>query len=70
MKARLINLVVQPVIVPDDGDSLTETRLQPVDVTARDLDELAPETIPALLGQIEEVLSARGSEKSSAPDAH
>lgn len=42
MTARLLKVMVQPVFVVDDGDELTEVKVQPVTLTAAQWRALDP----------------------------
>ena len=52
-RLRLVKVIVQPVFVLDDGESLEEVTAQPLPVTAQDWPTFATDTFPQMAAQVE-----------------
>lgn len=57
MSVRLIEVLVQPVLVDDDGDQLRKVDVPPVAVQATDWPAWATGTFPGLLAEVERQLA-------------
>lgn len=56
MKARLLKVVVQPVFVIDDGDTLAEQVAQPIEVSAADWPTFATDQFPDMVDALNKSL--------------
>lgn len=48
---RVVQFVVQPVLVFDDGENLTPLQVSPITVPAADWPQFSAETWPAMLAE-------------------
>jgi hypothetical protein len=48
---RVVQFIVQPVLVDDDGETLTPLQVQPITVSAAEWPQFSGETWPAILAQ-------------------
>lgn len=61
-RLRLVKVLVQPVIVVDDGETLTEQPVQPIAVEAADWPTFPTRGLPAAIADLEAKLNAEKSE--------
>lgn len=48
---RAVHFIVQPVLVDDDGENLTQLKVTPITVPAAEWPKFSAETWPALLAE-------------------
>lgn len=60
-RLRLVKILVQPILVADDGEQLEEVALQPITVRAEDWPAYSAEAWPQFVAEAEQQLNASGS---------
>lgn len=58
IRARLIQVVIQPILVADDGETLTALQASPITVEAADWATFATDVWPSLVADVEGRLNA------------
>jgi len=58
IRARLIQVLVQPVLVADDGETLTALQAMPITVEAKDWPTFATDVWPMIVSDAEARLNA------------
>lgn len=61
MKLRLLKVIVQPVFVLDDGESLTEQVAQPVEVSPAEWPTFATERFAASVAELRRQMEGEGA---------